>query len=98
MKRQVLIYGLVGGALIIILKLTKCRLLVIDHSIESYGALTAATFAALGIWLGLKLTKTRGACPGIGHRLSSLATDHPPALSEVEGPLATHLTFPQLFG
>jgi NarL family two-component system response regulator LiaR len=59
MKRHVLIYGLVGGALIIILKLTEYRFLVIDHSIEIYGALIAAIFAALGIiWLGLKLTKT----------------------------------------
>jgi two-component system, NarL family, response regulator LiaR len=30
---------------------------VIEHSIEIYGGLIAATLAALGIWLGLKLTK-----------------------------------------
>jgi ATP/maltotriose-dependent transcriptional regulator MalT len=33
--------------------------LVIEHSIEIYGGLTAATFAILGIWLGLKLTGTK---------------------------------------
>src|SRR3984957_4082536 len=59
MKRHVLIYGLIGGILIAVLKFTEYRFLVIDHSIEIYGGLTAAIFAVLGIWLGLKLTKTR---------------------------------------
>jgi DNA-binding CsgD family transcriptional regulator len=59
MKRHVLIYGLLGGLLIAVLKWTEYRFLVIDHSIEIYGGLTAATFAVLGIWLGLKLTKTK---------------------------------------
>jgi DNA-binding CsgD family transcriptional regulator len=56
MKRQVLIYGLIGGVLITLLKWTEYRFLVIEHSIEIYGGLIAATFAVLGIWLGLKLT------------------------------------------
>jgi DNA-binding CsgD family transcriptional regulator len=59
MKRHVLIYGCVGGILITVLKWTEYRFLVVEHSIEIYGALTAATFAVLGIWLGLKLTGTR---------------------------------------
>ncbi len=59
MKRHVLIYGLLGGFLITILKWTEYRFLVIEHSIEIYGGLTAATFAVLGIWLGLKLTGKR---------------------------------------
>ncbi|MGB7437684.1 MAG: response regulator transcription factor [Candidatus Acidiferrum sp.] len=56
MKRHVLIYGLIGGVLIAVLKWTEYRFLVIEHSVEIYGGLTAATFAVLGIWLGLKLT------------------------------------------
>ena len=56
MKRHVLMYGLIGGILIAALKWTEYRFLVVEHSIEIYGGLTAATFAALGIWLGLKLT------------------------------------------
>jgi DNA-binding CsgD family transcriptional regulator len=56
MKRHVLIYGLIGGLLIALLRLTEYRFLVIEHSIEIYGGLVAATFAVLGIWLGLKLT------------------------------------------
>lgn len=57
MKRHVLIYGLIGGTLIALLKWTEYRFLVIEHSLEIYGGLTAAIFAVLGIWLGLKLTK-----------------------------------------
>ena len=56
MKRHVLIYGLIGGILITVLKWTEYRFLVIEHSIEIYGGLTAAIFSLLGIWLGLKLT------------------------------------------
>lgn len=59
MTRQVLIYGLIGGILIAVLKWTEYRFVVVEHSIEIYGALVAATFAGLGIWLGLKLTKTK---------------------------------------
>ena len=59
MKRHVLIYGLIGGILIAVLKWTEYRFLVVEHSIEIYGGLTAATFAAVGIWLGLKLTGTQ---------------------------------------
>jgi DNA-binding NarL/FixJ family response regulator len=32
---------------------------VIEHSLEIYAGLVAAMFAAVGIWLGLKLTKTK---------------------------------------
>ena len=59
MKRHVLIYGFLGGILIAALKWTEYRFLVIEHSIEIYGGLIAATFAVLGIWLGLKLTGRR---------------------------------------
>lgn len=55
-KRHVLLFGLVGGLLIAALKWMEYRFLVIEHSVEIYGALIAATFAVLGIWLGLKLT------------------------------------------
>ncbi len=57
MKRHVLLYGLIAGILIAALKWVEYRFLVIEHSFEIYGGLVAATFAALGIWLGLKLTR-----------------------------------------
>ncbi len=59
MKKHILIYGLCGGALILLLKLVEYRFLVVEHSIEIYGGLIALLFAVLGIWLGLKLTRTR---------------------------------------
>src|SRR4051812_1760680 len=59
MKRHILIYGLVGGLLIVLLKVVEYRFLVIEHSIEIYGGLIATVFAVLGIWLGLKLTRTK---------------------------------------
>ncbi len=59
MKRHVLMYGLIGGILIALLRWTEYRFLVVEHSIEIYGGLIAATFAILGIWLGLKLTAKR---------------------------------------
>ena len=59
MKRHVLIYGLIGGVLIALLRWSEYRFLVVEHSIEIYGGLTAATFAVLGIWLGLRLTGAR---------------------------------------
>ena len=61
MKKTILIYGLLGGALIAVLKFVEYRFLVIEHSLEIYGGIVALVFASLGIWLGLKLTKTREA-------------------------------------
>jgi DNA-binding CsgD family transcriptional regulator len=61
MKRETLlhglIYGLTGGLLIVVLKVIEFRFLVVEHSLEIYGGLVALLFAALGIWLGLKLTR-----------------------------------------
>ena len=59
MKKHILIYGLCGGLLIVALKVIEYRFLVVEHSIEIYGGLVAAVFAAVGIWLGLKLTKKK---------------------------------------
>jgi ATP/maltotriose-dependent transcriptional regulator MalT len=59
MKRHALIFGLVGGILIAILQYTEYRFIVIEHSVELYGALIAVLFAAFGIWLGLRITRRR---------------------------------------
>ena len=59
MKKIVLVYGLLGGVLIAVLKMVEYRYLVVEHSLEIYGGIVAVIFASLGIWLGLKLTKTR---------------------------------------
>jgi NarL family two-component system response regulator LiaR len=59
MKKTVLVYGLLGGLLIAVLKMVEYRYLVIEHSLEIYGGIVALLFSTLGIWLGLKLTRTR---------------------------------------
>jgi len=59
MRRHVLIFGLVGGALVTALKLIEYRFLILEHSFEIYGGLIALTFAALGIWLGVRVTGRR---------------------------------------
>ncbi len=52
-----LLYGLVGGLLIAGLRFIEYRWLLVQHSFDIYGGVVAAVFAALGIWLGLKLTR-----------------------------------------
>jgi two-component system, NarL family, response regulator LiaR len=74
MKRHVMLYGLIGGILIAALRWTEYRFLVVEHSIEIYGGLIAATFAILGIWLGLKLTGKRQT---IGERAIPARADEP---------------------
>jgi len=71
--RDILLFGLCGGVLITLLKLTEYRFLVVEHSVEIYGGLVAAVFSGLGIWLGLTLTRKKppsivqeGTAPGSG--------------------------------
>lgn len=59
MRKHVLLYGLLGGAAIVVLRLIEYRWLVVEYSVEIYAALTAAVFAAVGIWLGQRLTRPR---------------------------------------
>ena len=59
MKKIVLVYGILGGVLIAGLKVIEYRFLVLEHSLEIYGGIVALLFSGLGIWLGLKLTRTR---------------------------------------
>ena len=59
MKRHVLIFGLVGGLLIAVLQYTEYRFVIIEHSVELYNALVAILFATFGIWLGLRITRSR---------------------------------------
>ena len=59
--RDILLYGVCGGLLIVVLNLTEYRFLVVEHSVEIYGGLVAALFAGLGIWLGLTLTRKKPA-------------------------------------
>jgi two-component system, NarL family, response regulator LiaR len=59
LKKTILLYGLLAGVLIAGLKLIEYRFLIVEHSIEIYGGIVALLFSVIGIWLGLKLTRTR---------------------------------------
>jgi two-component system, NarL family, response regulator LiaR len=59
MKRHALMFGLVGGLLIAILQYTEYRFVIIEHSVELYSALVAILFSTFGIWLGLRITRSR---------------------------------------
>jgi DNA-binding CsgD family transcriptional regulator len=58
-KKTVFLYGLIGAVFLGALQFIQYRFLVLEHSLELYGGLVAALFAGLGIWLGLKLTRTK---------------------------------------
>ena len=57
MRKTVLLYGIVGGLLIVALRAVEYRFLVMEHALEVYGGVVAALFAALGVWLGLRFTR-----------------------------------------
>ena len=57
--RPILFFGAAGGLLVASLRFIEYRFLVVEHSIEIYSGLIALLFAAVGIRLGLTLTKTR---------------------------------------
>jgi DNA-binding CsgD family transcriptional regulator len=56
-SKHLAIYGVCGGLLIVAMRFVEYRFLVIEHSVEIYGALIAGAFAVVGIWLGLTLTR-----------------------------------------
>jgi two-component system, NarL family, response regulator LiaR len=58
-RKQVLIFGLVGGVLVTLLQWTEFHFVVLEHSIAIYGVLIAILFAGAGIWLGTRLLAPR---------------------------------------
>ena len=59
MRRTALLYGVIAGAAIALLRLIEYRFLVVEHAFEIYGALVALLFSAIGIWLGLRITRPK---------------------------------------
>ena len=59
MKKTVFLYGLLMAALIWLLKYLDYRFLVRAISLEIYLGLIAAICTALGIWMGLRLTRPK---------------------------------------
>jgi DNA-binding CsgD family transcriptional regulator len=59
MIRQILLYGLVGGVLIGVLKFIEYKHFIQSYPSQVYGGLLAVIFTAVGVWLGLKLTRQK---------------------------------------
>ncbi len=59
--REIVLFGIAGGLLLAVLKLTEYRFLVVSHAVETYAVLLAALFAGVGIWLGVTLTRRKPA-------------------------------------
>ena len=57
--KKVAVFGLAAGVLIVAMQLVEYRFLVVERSVEIYGAVVAAAFAAAGIWLGLTMTRRK---------------------------------------
>ena len=57
--RDILVYGAALALLVVVLKLTEYRFLVVEHSVEVYAGLIALVAAAAGIWLGRSLRRRR---------------------------------------
>lgn len=57
MRKDVLLYGVAGAVVIALLQVVEYRWLIIEHSVAIYGGLVAVIFAAVGLWLGLRLTR-----------------------------------------
>jgi len=90
-KKIIFWYGLGGGALIVLLKLTEYRFIVVEHSVEVYGGLIALLFASAGIWVGLTLTKTKEVVV-----VREVLASHGPALSVPNGPALSPSNGPAL--
>ena len=59
MRKQVLLFGLVGGVLVTLLQWTEFHFVVMEHSLAIYSVLIAVLFAGAGIWLGTRLLGPR---------------------------------------
>jgi DNA-binding CsgD family transcriptional regulator len=59
MRKTILLYGLSLALLILLLKFLEYRFFVRDLSLEFYLGLIAVLCTVLGIWAGLRLTRTK---------------------------------------
>lgn len=59
MKRTIVIYSLALAALVFLLKFLEYRFIIRDLSFEFYFGIVALLFTALGIWVGLRLTRKK---------------------------------------
>ncbi len=59
MRKTIFLYGLSLAALVALLKFFEYRLFVRDLSVEVYISVVAILFTALGVWIGLRLTRKK---------------------------------------
>jgi DNA-binding CsgD family transcriptional regulator len=59
MKRTIILYGLSLAALVFLLKYLEYRLIVRELTVEVYAGIVALFFTAMGVWVGLKLTRKK---------------------------------------
>lgn len=57
MKKTIFLYGLALALLVLIMRMIEYRFLVRDLTLEFYVGTVAVFFTALGIWVGLRLTR-----------------------------------------
>lgn len=77
----ILAYGAAGGVLLTLLRWSEYRFLVLEHSLAIYGGLVAALFAAVGIWLGTRLTRREPERVGVEVAVESRAATTAPRVS-----------------
>ena len=58
MKKTILLYSAAMALLVLLMKFVDYRFLIRDISVEFYIGVVAVLFTALGIWVGLKFTRT----------------------------------------
>jgi DNA-binding NarL/FixJ family response regulator len=54
-NKQIILYGLSLGLLLLLLKWLEWHFIVVNHAFEIYAAAIALTFTGLGVWLAIKL-------------------------------------------
>ena len=57
--RQILLYGLLSGILVFMLKWLQWKFLIVDNSIDIYIGLLAVFFTILGIWVASQNSKSK---------------------------------------
>ena len=59
MLRRTLLYGLAGGGLLVLLKVLEYQYFVRAYPGEVYGGLVAVIFSAVGLYFGLRWSRSR---------------------------------------
>ncbi len=78
--RQILLYGLILGALLFLIQYAQYRLVFVQHAESAYTGVIAAICCAAGIWAGVVLTRRYQRKSNA--RLLAAIHNHPPVQAE----------------